>query len=482
MPDRRDFEICDSVNDALRDIKPGVTIMAGGFGLSGIPDTMIEWTRNQDHLHDLRFISTEAGDDNWGLGRLYEKDKISWQAASFIGKAHVMEKAYLSGKLELHLIPQGTFAEKIRNCGAGIPAFYTRAGLHTLYAEGKLPVKFDGNGKAIKFNEPRQVQKFRGKEYLLEEAFETADFAWIKAWKADTMGNCIFRGTSFNYNRIMANAARITVVEAEEIVEAGQLSPESIHLPGLNVNRLFKGERYGKIEVLKNDEGDEKKGEPSIRDVIAKRAAKEFVPGSSCNLGVGIPVLASDYAAKDGRHVYVQSENGVIGVGGYPKKGEEMSDWINAGKETIVPIPGASVFGSDVAFGQIRGGHLDMTVLGAFECRQYGDIANYMIPGKKVSGMGGAMDLVANPEETRIMVVQTHTDKHGGSKIKTKCDLPLTGAKCVHTIVTELACFDVDHEKGLTLRDYNPKSSIDEIKKKTACDFKIADGCGPWKV
>ena len=105
-----------------------------------------------------------------------------------------------------------------------------------------------------------------------------------------------------------------------------------------------------------------------------------------------------------------------------------------------------------------------------------------VIPGKMVKGMGGAMDLVANPEETKILVVQTHCDKHGNPKIKAKCDLPLTGARCVHTIVTELACFDVDHEKGLTLRDYNPDSSIEEIKKKTGCEFEVADGCGPWKI
>lgn len=442
---------------------------------------MIEWTREQERITDLVFISTEAGDDNWGLGRLYEKGKIKEQSLSYIGRCSVMEKAYLGGQTKLNLIPQGTFAEKIRCCGAGIPAFYTRAGLNTLYAEGQLPTKYDSDGNPVEYNRAPETKKFKGKQYLLEEAFDRADFAWIKAWKADKMGNCIFKGTSFNYNRIMANAANVTIVEAEEIVETGELSPESIHLPGLNVNRVFKGEAWHKIEVLHNAEPGEKQ-ELGVRDKIAKRAAKEFVPGSSCNLGVGMPTLASDYAAKDGRHVYVQSENGVIGVGGYPEKGKESNDWINAGKETIVPIPGASTFGSDVSFGQIRGGHLDLTVLGALECSQYGDIANYMIPGKMVKGMGGAMDLVANPEMTKILVVQTHCDKNGKPKIKTKCDLPLTGARCVHTIVTELACFDVDHDKGLTLRDFSPESSIEEIRKKTGCDFRVGDNCGPWEV
>jgi 3-oxoacid CoA-transferase len=236
------------------------------------------------------------------------------------------------------------------------------------------------------------VRSFGGQEFLLEEAFQPADFAWIKAKRADTMGNCQFEGSAWNFNAIMATAAKVTIVEADEIVEAGDIRPENVHLPGLHVHRLFKGFNKHKIEVLRFDEGEAApEGKLGPRDVIAMRAAKEFVAGSSCNLGVGIPVLASMYAAKDARHVYVQSENGVLGVGGYPKKGQENSNWINAGKESIDFIKGASSFGSETAFMQIRGGHLDMTVLGALECSQYGDLANYMIPGKMVKGMGGAM-------------------------------------------------------------------------------------------
>ena len=288
-------------------------------------------------------------------------------------------------------------AEKIRCCGAGIPAFYAIAGKDTLYAEGKLPRQFNpsGNGEVVAYNDKRETRKFGGKEYLLETAFPEADFAWIKAWKADRMGNCVFKGTGFNFNRIMANAARCTIVECEELVEIGDLPPEGIHLPGLNVNRIFKGAKFeNRIEILKfsdEEEDSEDDAKPSIRDTIAQRAALEFEPGMQCNLGVGMPTLASSYAGRFGINVFMQSENGMMGVGRYPKKGEEQADWINAGKEAILPMPGASTFGSDVSFGQIRGGHLDMTVLGALECSQYGDVANYMIPGKMVKGMGGAM-------------------------------------------------------------------------------------------
>jgi 3-oxoacid CoA-transferase len=264
-------------------------------------------------------------------------------------------------------------------------------------------------------------------------------------------------------------------------VEVGEIAPEAIHLPGLYVNRIFQGAKFEhKVEVLRTAE-DSTSGTDSARETIAKRAAYEFTSGMNCNLGVGIPTLAAKYAEEMGVKVYLQSENGMIGVGGSPHKDEVESDWINAGKESIVPIKGASTFGSDESFGQIRGGHLDMTVLGSLECSQYGDLANFMIPGKMMKGMGGAMDLVSAPGLTKVMVVQTHCDKYGKSKIKKECVLPLTGVKCIHTIVTEFAVFDVDHTKGLTLREYNPNSSIEKIRDITDADFVPGPNCGPWK-
>ena len=160
------------------------------------------------------------------------------------------------------------------------------------------------------------------------------------------------------------------IVEAEEIVEIGEIEPEHVHLPGLYVNRLFKGAKYEhKIEVLKNSDNQSLKSPEDVqksdpRELIARIAAQEFKPGMNCNLGVGIPTMAAGFAASMGIHVFLQSENGMMGCGPYPEKGKENSDWINAGKESVTPLPGASTFGSDESFGQIRGGHLDMTVLG----------------------------------------------------------------------------------------------------------------------
>lgn len=239
MIPQKHFTLCESVEDALKDYKPGSTVMVGGFGLSGIPENIIEYAREADHIEDLTVISTEAGDDSWGLGRLIENNKITKQYACYIGRCKVMEKAYLSGAMELELIPQGTFAEKISNSAKGIPAFYCKVGMNTLYAKGKLPTRFR-DGEPVCYNNERETRDFNGETYLLEESFPTVDFAWIKAWKADKMGNCIFKGTGYNFNRIMANAARCTIIEAEEIVENGELKPEEIHLPALNVNRAIQ--------------------------------------------------------------------------------------------------------------------------------------------------------------------------------------------------------------------------------------------------
>ena len=166
-------------------------------------------------------------------------------------------------------------------------------------------------------------------------------------------------------------------------------------------------------------------------------------------------------------------ENGILGLGPYPKKGEEDPDLINAGKETVTLAPGAAVFGSEESFGMIRAGKINLTILGAMQVNMYGDLANWFLPGK-VKGMGGAMDLVSQPHRTKVVVTMEHVDKKGRPKIVKDCAFPLTGFRCVSRIITDLAVFDVDHDKGLTLIEKSKETSVDEIKQKTGAPFEVA--------
>ncbi len=200
------------------------------------------------------------------------------------------------------------------------------------------------------------------------------------------------------------------------------------------------------------------------RDQIAMRVAREFQDGNYVNLGIGIPTLAANYVP-EGIEVMLQSENGLLGMGRYPTEAEVDADMINAGKETVTAITGGSIFNSAESFAMIRGGHVDFTVLGAFEVDVNGNIASWMIPGKLVKGMGGAMDLVAGAKN--IIVTMTHADKHGNSKLLQSCTLPLTGVNCITRIITDLAVLEVANG-AFHLKERAPGVTVEEIQEKTA--------------
>lgn len=448
--------------EAVADIPAGATIGLGGFGQQHCFATSLLLALRDKGTKDLCVVCNSLGGNGELRGQiLAEHGQVSRLIASFTarpGVATAAEDQIVAGTLKAELVPQGILVERCRAGGAGIPAFYSPVGVDTAIEAGK------------------EIRHFGGKRYVMEEAI-TLDFALLRAYRADRAGNVQMRGGSRSLNVAFAKAAKVAIVEVDEIVETGGIPPEQIGLPGIFVSRVVKSTHRHDVQSLSppprrpNDRPRLYQGRPGLtREAVARRAAGIVREGSYVNLGIGIPTLVSNYL--EGRDVLLHAENGVLGYGRLVTGKDIDPDIYNAGGQFVATVPGASYFDSVTSFEMARGGHLSTVILGAYEVDNEANIANWSTAEtvNGVGSIGGAMDLVAGGCE--LIVVMEHVDSKGRPKLRKRCSYPLTGTRCVSWVVTDLALLRWDGA-GFVLEEVAEGFTAEEVIAMGDMDVRI---------
>ncbi|MFD2609663.1 3-oxoacid CoA-transferase [Deinococcus taklimakanensis] len=441
-----------TAQEAAGMVRSGQTLLVGGFGMTGNPVNLVHALAETD-VRDLTYVANNVSEPGLSGGRLLQRRQIRKAVGSYFTSNPEAVRAHQEGWLEVELLPQGTLAEALRAGGAGLGGFYTPTAAGTVIA-GDADTRIL-NGQDMVF-----VPALRG------------DVALIRAWRADTAGNLQYRLTEQNFNPAMATAAGLVIAEVEEIVAVGEIAPEQVHTPGLYVDYLVQApltlEHLGSSASVRS--GARKVDDARMN--MARRALKELRPGDVVNLGIGIPTLVADLITPD-LNVNLHTENGMLGVGPAPQDGGALDYPVNAGKIPVTALPGASYFDSSSSFGMIRGGHVDVAVMGGLQVDARGNLANWAVPGKPLLGVGGAMDLASGAR--RLIVTMTHTDPDGTPKIVPECTLPLTAHAAVDVVITDQAVFEFQNGQ-LTLTELMPGATLEGVRASTSAPFREALG------
>lgn len=454
--------------DAVADIPDGATLAITGFGRwHRFPRSLTAAVADKG-VRDLEIICLVLDPANgprggYGLVGNGQVRRLVAAFASRAGERSAVDEKVYSGDLEVEMVSMGVLVERLRAGGSDIPAFYTRTGVGTELAAGK------------------EIRDFDGVPYVLETGLKV-DFAFLQAWRADRAGNVQFRGASLNINPVCAKAARVAIVEVQEIVEVGEIPPEDVDLPGIYVDRIVRatvpvtsGPRAPVLPRRASSTAKTYRGKTALtRDQMAEWAASILQPGY-VNLGAGLPTLVSNHI--DGRDVIMHSENGLMGYGrvvAAAGKGDTPGvdeDLYNASGNYVEINKGAAFFDTVEAFAMARSGKVNTVILGAFQVDEEGNLANWKSPQMAAGGIGGAMDLAAADTELIILVEQLARD--GTSKLMKRCTFPITAERCVDVIVTDIAVFR-RHDDGFHLERVADGFTVEDVRALTDMAFHVS--------
>ena len=454
-------KICASPEAALADLADGASIAVSGFGTSyGFACSLLVAARDKG-VKNLTLISNGLGAVGQLRGMLLvvsgQVSKLIVSFSSRPGMRTPADELIEAGEMEVELVPQGTLVERMRAAGAGIPAFYTPTGVGTTIAAGK------------------EVRYFDGRPFILEQALPV-DFALLRGYRGDAVGNVELRGSSRNFVPSFAKAARVAIVEVDEIVPVGEIPAERVGLPGILVTRIVQKtvepDQGGLAPRRAADKPREYNGKAGwTRSEMACRTADLLAEGSYVNLGTGIPTLVSNYI--EGRDITLHGENGILGYGQMVEGDQIDHDVFNASGQYVSALPGASFFDSVTSFEMARSGKLNTVVLGAYQVDRAGNLANFSLGDPRLGGIGGAMDLIAG--KRTLIVMMEHLDSQGRPKLVRQTDYPLTGVACVDVVVTDLAILRrIDGE--FVIEEVAEGFSAEEVRALTEMDVQVPLG------